>query len=111
VALVQQFETTAQNISGNAVAQFPLEMGFIPYGTLGFAWVYTDPTGEIEGVTSDWSSGFNFGGGVKYFPPGAPWVGGRFDVRYQLLSEGLAFTDQVVEPRNTEVTFGVSFRF
>jgi len=111
VALGDQFDATVQNISGNVVAQFPLEIGLVPYGTIGFAWVRTNLKNEIAGVTSDSSNGLNFGGGAKYFFPGAPWVGARFDLRYQLLSEGLAFGDNLVEPRNTEVTIGVAFRF
>ena len=112
VTLDEQFEATQQSVSGNLVVQFPLEIGLIPYGTIGFAWVRTEPGSEIEGVASESSDdGLNFGGGVKYFFPGAPWVGARFDLRYQFLSEGLAFTDQLVEPRNTEVTIGVAFRF
>lgn len=111
VALGEQFEATVQNVSGNVVGQFPLRLGFVPYGTIGFAWVQTDPENAIEGVTSEWTNGLNIGGGAKYFPPGAPWVGARLDFRYQFLSEGLAFGDRVVEPRNTEVTIGVAFRF
>jgi len=111
VMLGEQFEATQQNVGGNLVVQFPLEFGLIPYGTIGFAWVRTDPGSEIAGFTSESSDGLNFGGGAKYFFPGAPWVGARFDLRYQFLSEGLAFADQLVEPRNTEVTIGVAFRF
>jgi hypothetical protein len=111
VALGEQFEATQQNVSGNLVAQFPLEFGLIPYGTIGFAWVRTEPGSEIAGVSSTSSNGVNVGGGAKYFFPSAPWVGARFDLRYQFLSEGLAFADQLVEPRNTEVTIGVAFRF
>jgi hypothetical protein len=111
VMLVDQFDATQQKVSGNLVVQFPLEIGLIPYGTIGFAWVRTEPGSEIAGVTSESSDGLNFGGGAKYFFPGAQWVGARFDLRYQFLSEGLAFGDQLVEPRNTEVTIGVAFRF
>lgn len=109
VNLGDQFTTTVQNISGNFVAQFPLEIGLIPYGTLGFAWIRSDLDTEVSGVASDSSTGLNFGGGVKYFF--TSWVGARFDVRYQIVSEGLAFADNVAGPRNTELTIGAAFRF
>ena len=109
VNLGDQFTTTVQNISGNFVAQFPLEIGLVPYGTLGFAWMRTDLDTEISGVTNDSSTGLNFGGGVKYFF--TEWVGARFDLRYQILSEGLAFAGNIAEPRNTEITIGAAFRF
>ena len=111
VMLGEQFEATQQNISANAVVQFPTEIGLIPYGTVGYAFVKTDPTNEISDVTSDWTRGLNFGGGAKYFYPGAPWVGARFDLRWQRLSEGLAFSEPLAEPRNMELTIGVAFRF
>ena len=111
VALGDQFDATVQNISGNVVAQYPLEIGLIPYGTIGFAWVRTGLEKEIDGITSDSSNGLNIGGGVKYFFASAPWVGARFDLRYQFLSDGLAFAENSVEPRNTELTIGVAFRF
>jgi len=111
VPLGGQFEATQQNIAGNVVVQVPLEFGLIPYGTIGYSFVKTNPTNEIGGFTSDSSRGLNFGGGAKYFYPGAPWVGARFDLRWQRLSEGLAFGDQIAEPRNTELTIGVAFRF
>src|SRR3989304_5033721 len=38
-----QFDATLQNVSGNLVAQFPLEIGLGPYGTIGCAWVHPDP--------------------------------------------------------------------
>ena len=109
VSLGDQFTTTVQNISGNFVFQYPLEIGLIPYGTLGFAWMRSDLDTEVGGVANDSSTGLNFGGGVKYFF--TEWVGARFDVRYQIVSEGLAFADNVAEPRNTELTIGAAFRF
>ena len=109
VNLGDQFTATVQNISGNFMYQYPLGIGLVPYGTLGFAWIRTDLDTEISGVTNDSSTGLNFGGGVKYFF--AEWVGARFDLRYQILSEGLAFVDNIAEPRNTEVTIGAAFRF
>ena len=109
VNLGDQFTATVQNISGNFVAQFPMEIGLVPYGTLGFAWIRTDLDVEISGVTKDSSTGLNVGGGVKYFF--TSWVGARFDIRYQILSEGLAFADNIAEPRNTELTIGAAFRF
>ena len=109
VNLGDQFTTTVQNISGNFVYQYPLEIGLVPYGTIGFAWIRTDLDSEISGVTNDSSTGLNFGGGVKYFF--TSWVGARFDMRYQIISEGLAFADNIAEPRNTELTIGAAFRF
>jgi opacity protein-like surface antigen len=109
VDLADQFDATVQNISGNLVGQFPLENGLIPYGTIGFAWVRTDLSSEIGGVTDDSSTGLNLGGGVKYFF--TSWVGARFDLRYQIISQGLAFADNAAEPRNTEFTIGAAFRF
>ncbi len=109
VNLGDQFTATVQNISGNFVAQLPLKIGLVPYGTLGFAWIRTDLDVEVSGVTNDSSTGLNFGGGVKYFF--TSWVGARFDIRYQILSEGLAFAGNIAEPRNTEVTIGAAFRF
>jgi opacity protein-like surface antigen len=109
VNLGDQFTTTVQNISGNFVYQYPLEIGLVPYGTLGFAWMRTELDTEVAGVTNDSSTGLNFGGGVKYFF--TSWVGARFDVRYQIVSEGLAFADNIAEPRNTEITIGAAFRF
>ena len=109
VNLGDQFTTTVQNVSGNFVAQFPLEIGLVPYGTLGFAFMRTDLDTEVSGVTNDSSTGLNFGGGVKYFF--TSWVGARFDLRYQIVSEGLAFAGNIAEPRNTEITIGAAFRF
>jgi len=111
VDIGDQFDATLQNVSGNLVAQFPLEIGLVPYGTIGFAWVQTDPKNPIGGLDQESSNGLNLGGGIKYFFPGATWVGARFDLRYQLLSQSLAFAGASAEPRNTEVTIGAAFRF
>jgi opacity protein-like surface antigen len=108
VDLGGQFEAKQLNYGGAVVAQYPLENGFTPYGTVGLGRQTSDPTSPIAGVES--VSGFDFtvGGGIKYFFNGLdmPWLGFRFDLRYHFLTNGLAFEGNEVSPRQSELSFG-----
>lgn len=110
VALGDQFDARLQNFSGAAVVQFPLESGLVPYGAIGFGLQLADPKEEIFGLDSTTGTGLNFGGGIKYFAPSVPWLGARFDIRFQRVSEGLAF-EGTSEPRGFELTIGAAVRF
>jgi hypothetical protein len=107
--LGEQFDATQLSYGGSAILQYPLENGVVPYGTVGFGWQRSNPQNPISGIDDSISStDFNLGGGVKYFFEGQnlPWLGVRFELRYHLISDGLAFFESEASPRNTEFTFG-----
>ncbi len=108
VPLGDQFDASQVNYGGNLIVQFPLEIGVVPYGTVGAGWQKTTPDQPISGIDTVSGIDFNFGGGVKYFleGPGLPWLGVRFDIRYHMISEGLAFIGNEASPRGTEITIG-----
>lgn len=108
VPLGDQFDATQVNYGANLIFQYPTASGVVPYGTAGAGWQKTTPDQAISGIDSVSGIDFNFGGGVKYFfeGPGLPWLGVRFDIRYHIISEGLAFIGNEASPRGTEITIG-----
>jgi hypothetical protein len=113
VALGEQFDVKQTTYGGNVIVQYPFDNGVIPYGTAGFGRWNQYPENPIagfeDGVTSN---DINLGGGVRYFfeAQDLPWLGVRFDFRYHMVSEGLAFDGNEASPRFTEYSFGAVFR-
>jgi hypothetical protein len=80
------FRENAHLLSGNFLVQLPLA-GFVPFGTVGFGGIFgkTDTTFEIRRAFA-----WNAGGGLKLRNLVGP-VGGRFDVRYYRIPDGIEF--------------------
>jgi hypothetical protein len=110
--LGDQFDAKQLSYGGNLIVQFPFEIGVVPFGTVGAGWQKTTPDQPIAEIESSDSLDFNFGGGVKYFftNQGLPWLGARFDLRWHYLQDGLAFYDNEVSPRYSEITIGAVVR-
>jgi hypothetical protein len=104
VSLPEQFEAEQLCFTGGVVVQFPLEIGFVPYGSLGVGRLQTKPASPIEGVESVNGTDVSFGGGVKYWIPAVPWLGVGFDLRYHTANDGLAFPSGDDSPRGSEYT-------
>jgi opacity protein-like surface antigen len=104
----EQFTADQLAFSGNAVYDFPLKSGPIPFATIGFGWARMTPQNRILDMESVGSFDVNLGGGVKYFFNRL--IGARFDLRYHLLSEGLAYPGSSASPRQTEFTVGAIVR-
>lgn len=102
VSLPDQFDADQLFFSGGLVAQFPLEVGLVPYGSFGVGRLKTTPSSAIENLESASGLDVSFGGGVKYWIPSVPWLGVGFDVRYHTASEGLSFPGGDDSPRGTE---------
>ena len=111
VSLTDQFEAEQLFITGGVTVQFPLEIGFVPYGSLGVGQLRTKPTSAIEGLESVTGTDVSFGGGVKYWIPGVPWLGVGFDLRYHTATDGLTFPEGDDSPRGTEYTIAGMVRF
>ncbi len=112
VALGEQFDAKQTYYGGNLLLQYDTGSGLVPYGTVGFGFQKNEPTESITGVESTSGTDINFGGGIRYFleGPDMPWLGFRFDFRYHMISDGLAFAGNEVSPRHTEFTLGVVLR-
>jgi opacity protein-like surface antigen len=110
VDLGPQFSADQTFLSANVVIQFPLGAGFIPYGTVGAGRLESEPKSAISGLDTNLSStDVNFGGGVKFFIPGASWLGFRFDARYHTANDGIInIPGGTDSPKGTEVTIGMS---
>lgn len=104
----EQFSADQFAFSGNAVFDFPLKSGLIPFAALGAGRAQMKPQNRIVDIASVGSFDFNLGGGVKYFFN--RWVGARFDLRFHLLSEGISYSGSSASPRQTEFTVGAIVR-
>ena len=109
--LGEQFNVQQSVWSGNIIYQFPFEIGLVPYGTCGFGRLQQKPNSPIAGMESVTGNDFNFGGGLKYFLQNPVWLGIRFDIRYHIVSDGLAFVGNSADPNGTAVTVGAVLRF
>jgi hypothetical protein len=104
VGLPDQFEAEQLSFLGGVVVQFPLEVGLVPYGSLGVGRLQTKPRSAIEGLESVTGTDVSFGGGVKYWIPAVPWLGVGFDLRYHTANDGLTFPGGDDSPRGGEYT-------
>ena len=111
VSLPDQFEAEQLFITGGVTVQFPTDLGLVPYGSLGVGQLRTKPTSAIEGLESVTGTDVSFGGGVKYWIPGVPWLGVGFDLRYHTATDGLTFPEGDDSPRGTEYTIAGMVRF
>jgi hypothetical protein len=105
--LGEQFTIDHTGFSGNIVVDFPLSAfneKLVPYGTAGVGWIKTEPQNAIVDIADLSSIDVNLGGGAKVFFN--RWIGARVDVRYHLVSEGLAFPGSESSPRHTEFSIG-----
>jgi hypothetical protein len=106
VALPEQFDAEQISYTGGVVAQYPTEVGLIPYGSFGVGRLKTTPSNAIEGLESVTGTQLSFGGGVKYWIPSVPWLGVGFDLRYHSVTDGLTFPGGDDSPTGT--TYAVS---
>lgn len=104
----EQFSVDQLAFSGNAILDFPLKSGLIPFATVGLGWARMEPQNRIVDIESVGAFDFNLGGGVKYFFN--RWVGARFDLRFHLLSDGIAYPGSSTSPKQTEFTVGAIVR-
>lgn len=103
-SLPDQFEARQLVITGGVVVQYPLEVGLVPYGSVGVGRLRTRPTSAIEGLESVTGTDVSFGGGVKYWIPAVPWLGVGFDLRYHTATKGLTFPGGEDSPNGTAYT-------
>jgi hypothetical protein len=106
VALPDQLKARRLYYGGSVVAQLPLSMGLVPYGSFGVGLLETTPSSPIGGISSIQTTDWSFGGGVKYWIPPVPWLGVGFDLRYHTASQGLTFPGGTSGPTGTEFTLG-----
>jgi len=104
----EQFSADQLAFSGNAILDFPLKSGLIPFATVGLGWARMEPQNRIVDLENVGAFDFNLGGGVKYFFNRS--VGARFDLRFHLLSDGIAYPGSSASPRQTEFTAGAIVR-
>lgn len=102
VSLADQFEAEQLILTGGVTVQFPLEVGLIPFGSIGVGQLRTKPMNAIEGLESVTGTDVSFGGGVKYWFSEIPWLGVGFDLRYHMATDGLTFPGGDDSPRGTE---------
>jgi Outer membrane protein beta-barrel domain len=105
-SLGEQFDARETFLTGSLVAQFPLRMGLVPYGTVGVGRLATQPSSPIQDLGQVNATDVSFGGGVKYWLPGVRFLGLRFEARYHKATKGLTFPGGDGKPSGTELTVG-----